>query len=474
MMKPYSAALPALLAACAVAFSLGSGCGGDVEETSSTASTGTGGAGGAGGGISGCSTIKCGEPGEVCVAGACLVDCREPGSVPCAEGTACDVSDASPGQCVALGTPCLTTSEPEACGDRVCGPGAACDGAGKCYPRVPCATVICEGNNCYGSACACSRSAVCEPAPLGSVDAAGNGEVGTLHDNVFRSGIVDLEFDPACGAWAVTLLSGPDYLRSIGTDGKVTTYTGVTNLNMGEVAVLQQIITPRSGPTIDFQDAAGLDVALSYICCETCGCIINSSQPQGVARLDPTTGMLPIVIPSETYTKGTGPYGANVTDTGPAGVTYGLDQVLYVGNVKVNGDYYRLDLKTQAQTLVATLPARVYASAPFDAVTMLVALEGGDIHLVRPGSGEVTKWATSDQPVTGMIRDFFDGSIYIARFDGSILKYDEKGTASAFQTSKYPARLSIAPNGWLYALASPPPYYAHKPIIERWELPKTR
>lgn len=479
MRKPYSAALPAFFSVVSLVYGLASGCGGDVEETpAGPASSGAGGAGAGGGGAGGsagdCSTVKCGEPGHVCVAGECVADCRKPGSVPCAAGTVCDVSDAGPGQCVAPGSPCLTTSEPEVCGDKVCGPGSACDGAGKCYPRVPCGTVICDESSCYGAACACSRAALCEPAPIGSVDGAGNGEPGTLHDDSFRSGIVDLEFDPACGAWAVTLISGPDYLRSIGPDGKVTSYTGVTNLNMGEVAVLQQIITPRSGPTIDWQDGPALDVSLSYICCETCGCVINASQPQGVARLEPMTGTLPIVIPSETYTKGIGPYGAGVTDTGPAGVTYGLDQVLYVGNVQVNGDYYRLDLKTQAQTLVATLPARVYASTPFDAVTMLVAVEGGDLYLVRPGTGETIKWAASDQPVTGMIRDFFDGSVYIARFDGSILKYDEKGMSTAFQTSKYPARLSIAPNGWLYALASPPPYYDHKPIVERWELPKTR
>jgi hypothetical protein len=253
----------------------------------------------------------------------------------------------------------------------------------------------------------------------------------------------------------------------------VSTYTGVTNLNMGEVAVLQHIVTPRVGPVLNLDDP-GLDVALSYICCQSCGCQIDAATPQGVARLDSTDSSLPIVIPSATYTSGAGPYGVMVTDTGPAGVTYGLDRTLYAGNINENGDYYRLALETKQQTLVAKLPARVHASTPFDAVTMLVALEGGDLYLVRTESGASMKWSTSDAPVTGLVRDLFDGSVYVARFDGSIFRYDAAGAPSPYQTAKYPSRLSIAPNGWLYAIGRPPPYYDHKPIVERWELPKTR
>lgn len=453
------------------------GCGDGAQSSSGTSSTmgsgGAAGAGGAGGGAADCNSLVCGGPGELCFNGQCMADCAKPGALPCSAGTVCNVSDEKPGQCVDPASPCVTSSEPEICGDKICGPGAACAGNGKCYPRVPCAGLLCEGNSCFGTDCSCSRNIVCEPAPLGSVDVNGSGAPGTLHENAFRSGIVDLEFDPACGAWAVTLISGPDYLRSMAPDATLSVYTGVTNLNMGEVAVLQQIVTPQAAPS-QFKENPGLDVSLSYICCQTCGCIVNASQPQGVARLDSLTGMLPIVIPSENYTQGSGPYGAKVTDTGPAGVSYGLDRVLYVGNIQTNGDYYRLDLNNQLQDLIATFPSRVHASAPFDPVTMLVALEGGDLVLLRPASGEITAWAKSDQPVTGLVRDFFDGSVYVARIDKSILKYDEKGVSSPFQASQYPARLSIAPNGYLYALSSPPPYFDHMPIIERWELPKTR
>lgn len=452
------------------------GCGDSVETaagTGASSSSTSSGAGGTGGSGADCSQVTCAGPGEICLAGQCVADCAKPGAVPCGAGTVCNVSENNPGQCLDPAAACLTTSEPETCGDKICGPGAACAGNGQCYPRVPCASLLCQDKTCYGTDCSCSRALACAAPPLGTVDANGQGTPGSLHDNQFRAGIVDLEFDPTCAAWAVTLISGPDYLRSMAPDGQISVYTGVTNLNMGEVAVLQQIVTPQvqSG---QFKENPGLDVSLSYICCQNCGCIINASQPQGVARLDPLSGMLPIVIPSATYTTGNGPHGAAVTDTGPAGVSYGLDRVLYVGNVQTNGDYYRLDLNNQIQELVTTFPSRVYASAPFDSVTMLVALEGGDMLLLRPLIKEVVLWAKSDQPVTGLVRDFFDGSVYVARVDKTILKFDEKGTGMPFQTTQYPARLSIAPDGYLYALESPPPYYDHLPVIERWELPKTR
>jgi hypothetical protein len=412
--------------------------------------------------------LPCTGAGEACVAGACVADCRLAGANPCDAGKVCDASDASPGKCVDPGSTCLTTSAPEPCGSKVCGPGSACDGNGKCYPRVPCAGVSCDAAGCYGTSCACTRAIGCEPAPVGAP-----GEVGTLNDPAFLHGIVDLDFDNTCTAWGATLISGPDYLRSIAPDGTVASIAGVTNLNMGEVAILQHIAVPTSATFPQPFDVPGLDVSLTYICCASCGCQLSST-PQGVARLDPMTSSIPLVIPSKTFTTGNGPFGAGVFDTGPAGLSYGTNRVLYVGNVDANGDYYRLDLDTKAQTLVTTFAARVHASAPFDAVTQIVALEGGELRLLRVTDGASTVLATSDAPVTGLVRDFFDGSIYVARRDGAIWRYDSAGQGSVFQTAKNPARIAIAPNGWLYAVEVPPPFGDVTPTVERWQLPAMR
>ena len=82
--------------------------------------------------------------------------------------------------------------------------------------------------------------------------------------------------------------------------------------------------------------------------------------------------------------------------------------------------------------------------------------------------------AVSDQPVIGMVRDFFDGAIYVSRRDGSIWKHDATGAGVPFQSTKHPARIAIAPDGWLYALEVPPPFADVMPTITRWLLPTTR
>lgn len=448
------------------------GCASDDTGSGGT-TAGSSSGGGQGGAAAGCDDVNCTNPGEACVDGACMLDCRRPSALPCADGTVCDASDVGLGQCVAPDAPCLTTSEPETCGDKVCGPGAACDGAGRCYPRVPCGEVACDTEGCWGTLCACTRPAGCSPAPLGAP-----GEAGTLHDDAFRSGLVDVEFDPTCGAWGVTLISGPDHLRSMSPAGQVTAYPSITNLNMGEVSVLQQITVPEKGswPAVLPGPPAPpeeLEVAATYICCETCGCQLDTV-PQGAIRLDTATGTLPLVIPSATFTTGMGPFGGSVIDTGPAGLSYGMNRVLYVGNIDTNGDYHRVDLATQEKQLVTTFAARVYASTPFDAVTMLVALEGGELRLLRTLDGSSSPWGLSDQPVTGLVRDFFDGTVYVARSDGSILRYAEDGASAPFQSAPGAARISIAPDGFLYALVVPPPFADHMPTLVRFELPDTR
>ncbi len=80
----------------------------------------------------------------------------------------------------------------------------------------------------------------------------------------------------------------------------------------------------------------------------------------------------------------------------------------------------------------------------------------------------------SSSPVTGLTRDFFDGSVYVARRDNGIWRYDAGGNGALFQTAKNPARIAISPDGWLYALEIPPPFADVTPTVERWQLPDTR
>jgi hypothetical protein len=73
-----------------------------------------------------------------------------------------------------------------------------------------------------------------------------------------------------------------------------------------------------------------------------------------------------------------------------------------------------------------------------------------------------------------VVRDFFDGTVYVSRRDNAIWKYDSAGKGTSFQTAKNPARISIAPDGWLYGLEIPPPFVDQTPTVARWQLPLTR
>jgi hypothetical protein len=487
---------PVLLVPLTLAALLAPGCGSTdtngsgSASTSSSSTTGTGtggsggmatGSGGAGGIATGsggsggtggvpCTPDTCSTPGYACSNGACVADCRLPGANACAAGTVCDVGDQHPGQCVMPGDGCVITGPSVACGAGTCGPGTSCAPDGTCYPALPCTAMSCGGGTCFGQSCACARpAAACTPAPLGTL-----GQAGTLNDYKFSrcgtlascdGGIFDLDFDPSCNAYGVTMISGTDYLRKITPAGTITEWAGVTNLNMGEVAALQGE-NGTFGGKIE-------EVSLSYICCASCGCIISGAngKPQGVAVLDAMAGTLPMKIPSTTFTSGVGPWGNTAIDTGPYGLSWGLDRVLYVGNVDANGEYYALDLKTQTKTLVKAFPKRVYASAPLDKYWMMVALEGGEVWLA-PVAGvmaEPKPLITLPTHVTSLVRDPWSGRVYAELSDKSIVSFAADGTGlSAFQTAPAKGRITIAPDGYLYHLTLG---YPTKAEIVRWELP---
>jgi len=72
------------------------------------------------------------------------------------------------------------------------------------------------------------------------------------------------------------------------------------------------------------------------------------------------------------------------------------------------------------------------------------ALESGNLRLLRIVNGISTVWAMSAQSVTAMVRDFFDGFVYGARSDSSILRYSTADAGKPFQTVNGAARISAA------------------------------
>ncbi len=393
--------------------------------------------------------------GESCASGSCIADCGDPRASACETGTECDYAT---GHCVATGTATLGGAGTH-CGGAMgplCLPGTECSLAGTCEPAPPCALQHCTPGNatCWGASCATTRQvSTCTPAPLARLQMADFLRGG---DN----GLTDFELDDACNAYGVTVVSGPDYLRQVAPDGTLTVTTGVTNLNMGEVAVLRPY-------TSELSSSPG-EVALTYTCCVTCGCV--GSDPQGVAHLDRTNDTLPIVVVAMPST-GTGPFGTAVLDSGPYGLTWGRDRTLYVGNVQHVGDLVRADLAAGTSAMIADLGQRVYATTTYDPTSLLVALADGSIERISTDGAHMAHWATVTPAIVSLVRDPFLGRVYVSLADGTIHSYAADGTEGAMLApAGAGGRIAYSPDGALYYLRTG---FGHGITLERIELPST-
>jgi hypothetical protein len=403
------------------------------------------------------SACACTE-GEACRADACLEDCGDPSSVPCGAGRACDYAT---GACADEGASGILTGAGQRCGDTgpLCLPGTECALDGTCVAAPPCFATTCsaDGSTCWGRSCFTERPAgACAPAALERMN----------EDDFLRGGdggAFDFELDDACNAYVVTMISGTDYLRQLAPDGTLTVWNGVTNLNMGEVAVRR-----IEGDEFGTGDGLG-QVALTYVCCAACGCV--AGDPQGVARLDRVgASSLPMVI-TATPSPGDGPFGRSELDTGPYGLTWGRDNTLYVGNVTAQGDLVRADLDLGTTMEVHRLPARIHASAVFDRRSLLVAVDEGVIHRVATDSDATEVWADVGEDVTSLMRDPFTGRVYVSVASARVLEYAADGAAiGEWEAPGERGRLAYSPDGALYYLISGWPTRAQ---MLRYELPST-
>ncbi|MEZ4248127.1 MAG: hypothetical protein R3B99_07815 [Polyangiales bacterium] len=270
---------------------------------------------------------------------------------------------------------------------------------------------------CWGRSCVFERpTGGCTPATLERLN----------QDDFLLGGdggAFDLEFDDACNAYAATMISGTDYLRQLAPDGTLTVWDGVTNLNMGEVAVLRAI-----GGEFGSDDDPG-EVALTYVCCASCGCV--GADPQGVARLDRAGEVsLPMVVEA-TPSSGTAPWGSAVLDTGPYGLTWGRDRTLYVGNVTTNGDLVRASLAdgTSESSIASTRGSsrRTSSDAARCSSRSKAARSGW-----RRRARRCRAFATVEGEVTSLFRDPLTGHVFVALAGGDVLDSSSGETVGTF------------------------------------------
>lgn len=388
----------------------------------------------------------------------------------CEEGTVCDVIT---GECVPEGGECVLSGDSTPCGDFDCGPGTVCDDQGSCIAVAPCAAVDCVGDQCWGAACICDRPEPCNPATAEQL----NGP--------FATDIFDLEFADDCTAWMVTLRSGTDFVRSMSTEGVLSEWAGVANLNMGEVKVLKALNPQNPAPPIaddvlapntsGAQTQGGDDnlgeVAITYTCCPSCGCFVDP--PQGVARLlDGQMEPLPIVLPGVPTQGMNGPFGSTPGDAGPMGLTWGDDLRLYVGNSEANGNFDTVDLMDQSQQLLTTFGSRVTASAPLTSVHLLIALDTGELLRFNTETLEATPLIDLEVGVTSLTHDSYTGLVYASLSDLSVVEvHPFTGETADFETMPNLGRVAVSPDGKLWWV--PAKFVVGNLQLSHWDLPLT-
>lgn len=410
----------------------------------------------------GSSCGACDEPNQRCIAGECITRCQGQDPDLCGPAQVCDVIS---GECKDPGAACVLDGAAAQCGAGSCGPGSVCDGVDTCLAIAPCASVTCTSEgNCWGDNCACERVKDCTDPEL------------ALLNGAFAVEIGGIDFADDCTAWMVTLRSGTDYLRRLKPNGELTEWAGVANLNMGEVKVLRSLTIPQLTAPLPLAEhpvpptpKEGLgEVAISYTCCPSCGCMADP--PQGVARLieeDPNNP-LPIVIVAQ-QTQGTGPFGSLAADAGPQGLTWGADRVLYVGNSTDNGDFNSADLDAVTQAVEFKFADRVTAAAPVSPAHLVVGLLGGEVYRFNVLTKQADLLVNLGASATGFSHDSFTGQVYAGLANLEIVAFDPfAGDVAAFDVMPGKGRVSVSPSGNLYFA---PVKSVYDGVITRYPLP---
>jgi hypothetical protein len=426
----------------------------DTIDPPSTSSTTGGGCG------------ACDEPNQQCVDGECVTGCQGQDPDPCGPAQVCDVIS---GTCVDADAACALAGPSVDCGDKQCGPGTACDDQGTCLAVAPCALEVCtSGGACWGGACQCDRGVTCQDP---AVD---------LLNGPFSADISGLDFADDCTAWAVTVSGGQEFVRRLNSAGELTTWGAIGDFDLGEVRVLRHLTVPQltvppdgvvtNAPTDPVRVEGYGEVALTYICCPTCGDCANNPNARGVARLveeDPNMP-LPIVIFAEP-TQGTGPFGNMAVDGGPQGLTWGEDRVLYVGNTKANGQFDTADLEAATVSPVFLFPDRTTAAAAISPVHLIVAVHPGQLHRLNTITLQTEFVVDLMSGVTSLSHDAFNGDVYAGLASLEVVRVRPfTGEVEDFAIMPAKGRVAVSPSGNLWFT---PVKYLNPAPLSPWPLP---
>ncbi|MBN2800815.1 MAG: thrombospondin type 3 repeat-containing protein, partial [Deltaproteobacteria bacterium] len=249
------------------------------------------------------------------------------------------------------------------------------------------------------------------------------------------TGVTDLVFGSDGTAYMVSIISGTDYVYQVDPDGAVTRYAGVSNYNIGAVA-----LTADEALVIHFNDY--MQLGRGYTSFPVFATASNPALTSPYyTRTYVTKNATSIAVDGDGNVwvpgwGGRGTLGVIATDGSPT----------VLNTFVADGGRVESVAATPAGEIVASLDEQLYDV-------------GAD--------GSSALWATLDHPIRDVVIDL-DGTAYAETTGGQILHVALDGSFTVFQTVSDQGKLAISPEGVLVRVVPKPTGYA---TFEEWPLP---
>ena len=256
--------------------------------------------------------------------------------------------------------------------------------------------------------------------------------------NATAYSIFDLDFDGLGNAYYAEFISGVDRMHRVAPNGTKTTYTGISDYNLGFGAASWD----------------GSIVSGAY----------SGTTPRGVLLVDSNNVMqyLHAVAHNTCSTWNIDGYAL----CGPMDPEWGFDNWFYVGNLSGSGDVSRYNLTTKE--VIVTLPAFVVSIATTSDLRLWAAA-GNKLYSIDRVNGTYSEVATLGSAIVSISASQLHQRVYVERVGGVIESVSYAGTVTPFLSGfTRPAFITVGPDFALYRIEGMVDDYS---AITRHELP---
>lgn len=259
-----------------------------------------------------------------------------------------------------------------------------------------------------------------EDAPYFAYDDIVAPPLATLNQTAYS--IFDLDFDGLGNAYYAEFISGVDRMHRVAPNGTKTSYTGISDYNLGFGAASWD----------------GTIVSGAY----------SGTTPRGVLLVDGNNVMqyLHAVAHNTCSTWNIDGYAL----CGPMDPEWGFDNWFYVGNLSGSGDVSRYNLTTKE--VIVTLPSFVVSIATTSDLRLWAAA-GNKLYSIDRVNKTFSEVATLGSTIVSISASQLHQRIYVERVGGIIESVTYGGTVAPFSSGfTRPAFITVGPDFALYRI----------------------